>query len=246
MQLFISHSVGDQGLNLPINYSYMLQSILYKSLTDHRALGNYLHDRSEVKLFSVGPIKGKYRIKDKRITFIEKISFEVRCPNPIVLQLMKQYIDREGINYNNQHYSNIQTKLRDETIESEDVMIEMMAPICVYQTDFESKKTHFFRPDEEEFYEQIILNFYRKYESCFGVRPESGIGLYPVEVTRKDKVVTRYKGMVLSGWKGTYRLVGKRKYLDFLYQTGLGTKNSQGFGMFSVIQENGGTFDEWE
>ena len=39
----------------------------------------------------------------------------------------------------------------------------------------------------------------------------------------------------ISGWYGEYYLVGKRKYLDFLYQTGLGSKNSQGFGMFDVI-----------
>ncbi len=90
------------------------------------------------------------------------------------------------------------------------------------------------------------MNFYRKYESCYGTKPKSGIGLYPVEVGNKDKVVTCYKGMMLSGWKGIYRLIGQRKYLDFLYQCGLGTKNSQGFGIFSVIQENGGTLDEWE
>lgn len=246
MQLLISHSVKDQVLDLPINYNYILQSILYKSLSNHKALGDYIHNREDVKLFAVSPIKGRYRIKEKRIHFIENVSFEVRCPNPIVLQIMKEYFDREGIMYNKQHYTNIKTKFQDETIESEDIMIKMQAPICVYQTDFESKKTHFFQPDEEAFYEQIILNFYRKYESCYGIKPKSGIGLYPVEVSKKDKVVTQYKGMILSGWKGIYRLIGKRKYLDFLYQTGLGTKNSQGFGMFSVIQENGGCIDEWE
>ena len=33
---------------------------------------------------------------------------------------------------------------------------------------------------------------------------------------------------------GEYELIGEPKYLDFLYQTGLGSKNAQGFGMFEV------------
>ena len=49
------------------------------------------------------------------------------------------------------------------------------------------------------------------------------------------KIVTRYKGSYINAWYGTFQLKGKRKYLDFLYQTGVGSKNSQGFGMFEII-----------
>ena len=53
-------------------------------------------------------------------------------------------------------------------------------------------------------------------------------------ILEKDKYLTKYKGFFINGWKGIYQLSGERKYLDFLYQTGLGAKNSQGFGMFDV------------
>ena len=49
------------------------------------------------------------------------------------------------------------------------------------------------------------------------------------------KLVTRYKGILITAWYGTYQLTGERKYLDFLYQTGLGAKNAQGFGMFEIL-----------
>ena len=47
--------------------------------------------------------------------------------------------------------------------------------------------------------------------------------------------MTKYQGNYITAWYGKYLISGKRKYLDFLYQAGLGSKNSQGFGMFEII-----------
>ena len=55
-----------------------------------------------------------------------------------------------------------------------------------------------------------------------------------IKITAKDKFVTRYKNFYISGWFSEYRLEGNRKHLDFLYQAGLGSKNSQGFGMYEI------------
>lgn len=242
MQLIISHPIKEV-LELPINYNYIIQSILYSALRRMKDLGAYIHESNQIKLFSVSPIRGKYQVKNKRIYFYERVSFEVRSPNPLVLHVIKDSFDQYGITYNNQHYPRVETELVDETIESEDILIRMDGPICVYSTDFETKYVHYYTPWEDGFYEQIWINFIHKYEACYGVLPEDEIGMALVDVKKSDKVVTKYKNMILSGWKGVYRIAGKRKYLDFLYQTGLGTKNSQGFGMFTVI---GGYEDEWE
>ena len=59
--------------------------------------------------------------------------------------------------------------------------------------------------------------------------------LLPVKVQDRDKCVTKYKGFYITGWCGEYVLKGERKYLDFLYQTGIGSKNAQGFGMFDIV-----------
>ena len=49
------------------------------------------------------------------------------------------------------------------------------------------------------------------------------------------KMVTRYQGILIIAWYGTYRLSGECKYLDFLYQIGLGAKNAKGFGMLEIL-----------
>ena len=49
------------------------------------------------------------------------------------------------------------------------------------------------------------------------------------------KMVTRYQGILITAWYGTYKLSGKRKYLDFLYQISFGTQNTQEFEMFEIL-----------
>ena len=59
--------------------------------------------------------------------------------------------------------------------------------------------------------------------------------IIPYRVRTRDRIVTNYKGQYITAYKGQYVLAGERKYLDFMYQAGLGAKNAQGFGMFDII-----------
>ena len=242
MQLRITHKVPN-GLTLPINYQHILQSIIYKNLTKACGYSDFLHNRGylfeerEYRMFTFSSIQGKYRVdmKNKEIKFEEKVSFEVRSPEVFLIRQFAENIQKNGITYFNQHFENIKLSIMDDTVEEEELYIKMRTPICVYSTDSTSGKTYYLTPQEEGFYELIIENFLRKYIAYYGVEPKEGIWIEPVYITEKDKFVTNYKGTYISGWKGEYHLLGQRKYLDFLYQTGLGSKNAQGFGMFDII-----------
>ena len=94
---------------------------------------------------------------------------------------------------------------------------------------------YYYNPDESEFYEAVAQNFYRKYQACYGVRPHTLISLMKVDDGSMKKFVTNYQGNYIIGWFSRFRLCGERKYLDFLYQAGLGEKNAQGFGMFEIL-----------
>ena len=116
-----------------------------------------------------------------------------------------------------------------------ELQIKMKTPITIYSTDAESKSVYFYAPDEEFFYKKINDNFCRKYLAYCGIVPVTAIKIQPIQVSAKDKFVTKYKQSYITGWYGIYKLIGERKYLDFLYQVGLGGKNSQGFGMFELL-----------
>lgn len=237
----ITHKLVEK-LVLPLNYHHILQAVIYRCLEKTTVRYNdFLHDEGFVrgnrnyKLFTFSLLSGRYEIANKKITFYGEVSFEVRSPEIFMIKLLAETLAKDGIRYGDYHVPHVNAILMDETVEENTLLIEMITPICVYSTDPETKKTYFYHPAEQGFEEMISENFIRKYTACYGIEPESDVVIEPVRVTEKDKFVTNYKGFYLSGWKGIYRLYGERKYLDFLYQTGLGSRNSQGFGMFRLL-----------
>ena len=241
MQLIISHSLPEK-LILPMGYHHVLQSIIYHNLQESAGISTFLHnrgfdaDKRQYRMFVFSGLKGKYEIEAGKIIFREQVSFQVRSPEHLFLKLLKESIEKNGINYLGQRYTDVKVTLADDVISTNHLKIRMLSPICIYSTDRESGKTHFYGPDEAEFAKRVNENFRRKYLAYTGIEPSSDIVLKPLRIEKKDKYVTKYKGFYISGWLGEYELSGEPKYLDFLYQTGLGSKNSQGFGMFEVAE----------
>lgn len=104
------------------------------------------------------------------------------------------------------------TILDDYTIEDEEIIIEMISPVCQYSTDTETGKTYFFMPTDEKFAYEVNANFKRKYEAYYGKEPDGDIYLEPIRLTDRDKYVTKYKGFYITAWKGQYVLSGRCIY----------------------------------
>lgn len=242
MQLLIKHK-ADPEIVLPINYHHILQSIIYKGISEMPEYAAQIHEygypngKRFYKLFQFSLLKGKYRIEQRQIIFFEDISFEVRSVDASLLRALKKWFEGNGICYGERKIREVEMKLTDRTVEQNEILIRMKTPLTVHATDRFSKKTFYFRPDEERFSELVNDNFKRKYEAYTGIMPDENIKFEVVKFSERDKYVTNYKGFYISGWYGIYRLKGKRQYLDFLYQTGVGDRNSQGFGMFDLKKE---------
>lgn len=241
MQLLISHKLNEH-LVLPMNYQYIIQSIIYRSIGEQPTYSEFVHDQGynymdrSYRMFVFDFLQGKYETGDGKIVFRDRVSFSVRSPEVSFIRLLKEAIEKKGINYLGQHYDDIELTLMDETITTDTLKIKMRSPISVYSTNPDTGKSYFYTPEESGFYELVNENFLRKYLAYTGVMPSSRIVLTPVMISPRDKFVTKYKGYYVSGWNGTYELMGEPKYLDFLYQAGLGSRNSQGFGMFDVVK----------
>lgn len=238
MQLIVNHKL-DRPLELPISYHHILQSIIYNNLEATPEYSEFLHDIGYVvenkrfKLFTFGSIKGKYSIQNGKIIFENEITYEIRSVEPKLLIILKEQLEKYGVIYISQHYSDVIAKLDDRKCENTEVGIKMASPICVYDTT-EDGKTIYYGPEDSKFYKKINENFRNKYKAYTGVQPEDEVQIQLERLHPKDKYVTKYKGFYIVAWKGHYILKGKKEYLDFLYQTGLGGKNSQGFGMFDI------------
>lgn len=229
-------------LTIPVNYQYILQSVIYNHLRQDKLQKEFVHnngwkyDERSYRFFQFGGLKGKYTIDKGMITFDGEVYWEIRGIDSRMMHVLHNSITASGLRFIDQEVELISNDIYDEEIESDEILIDMISPICVYSTDVHTKHTHFYSPDEEKFAGQIADNFIRKYYAYTGIMVDDGIEVEVVDYSPKDKVITKYKGFYLDGWKGRYKLKGKRKYLNFLYQVGLGAKNAQGFGMFKVIQ----------
>ena len=237
MELIITHDANN--LILPIAYNSILQGIIYNNLSEKPELSRFIHNNGysfnsrKTKGFTFSNIEGKFRIDNKKIIFNGLISLRIRSINPILINTIANSIRNNGINYCGQQYNDVSCEIKDESVEEDSIYIQMVSPICIYQTI--DCKTIYYTPLDEEFYELLNDNFYRKYFSYFGIYPYSRINIIPIDVREKDKIVTKYKNFYIMGYKGVYKLEGERKYLDFLFQVGLGSKCSQGFGMFDIL-----------
>lgn len=233
MQLIIKVKLNTP-CTLPIGYHHILQSAIYAQIGGNLHDVDFKYDKRGYKLFTFGPLEGRYVISNKTIIFNDELSFEVRCfVDEIGLNIINN-VTRNGIRLGRNTYKDVEVKIQRHVIEDDNIIISMKSPICVYATD-EDKHTSYFNPGEEEFYFAVEDNFVRKYAAVMGEYPEDSITFRPIKYNQRDRYFTKYKGFYIEAWKGIYELSGETEYLNFLYDVGLGSKNSQGFGMFEIL-----------
>ena len=241
------------SLVLPLNYEEIMQGFLYRSIQDME-LANFLHDRGvmkekrQFKLFTFSRLFGKFILhrEKKQIEFVDRIYWHVSSVlDDLIIDLGQNFLQREQIMIHGQPAWIEETAVRNLQVEEkESYMIKMLSPITVYQTFTNAsgkKRTHYFSPFDHVFSYMIEKNFVNKYEAYYEREPGGRLQIKPVRVSRRNKVVTLFKNTRINAWSGIYELVCSHEHLQFLYDTGLGAKNSQGFGMFEVIEEKTST-----
>lgn len=206
------------GCCLPIAYQQLTQGALYAAWR-----GSYpqLHDEGfagdgqTFRLFTFGPL-------------------EVRSPVEDLLYALGKSLTGAGA----LRLGRCVLPLRD--LHSEDhywfaapLPVRMVSPLTLHKS-LPGGKTLFLRPDDDAFAAQLIANTAHKLAACRSTADPS-VTLCPMGTRLPRKRVTQFKGIYLTGWDGDFLLDGNPETLCLLYQTGLGDRNSQGFGMFRLL-----------
>lgn len=223
-------------ITLPIAYHHIQQAAIYALIKGDLHEKGALYQKRDYKLFTFGPFLGKYQIKNRKITFYDQMSFEFRCYDEEIMNNVIFNLRNHGFRLGDISYHNITIGTEDVVIEDNALLVRMKSPICVYETDT-FKHTNYLTPEENRFYELIEDNFRRKYAATFGELPKDMIHIQLEKYSERDKYLTKYKDFYIEAWKGYYLLSGSPEYLTFLYNTGIGAKNSQGFGMFEIVDK---------
>jgi len=241
MQLIVKIELAEP-LTLPINYNHIQQATIYNLMSGAEGISDFAHNQGyqyenrTFRMFCFSPLKGNYSVNDKKITFTENVTFEIRSQSNIFILKMWDSLKQSRIRLGNAEIGHVDTEITDKTIRNNCIEICTKAPITVFSSDEDGSKI-FKSPDDEDFYGLIADNFIRKYTAFYGAYPESDIKIDGTMGMDYRKMVTYFHRAPIVGWSGRFVLQGDPGYINFLYNTGLGSKNAQGFGMFDVYEK---------
>ncbi|WP_434640912.1 CRISPR-associated endoribonuclease Cas6 [Thermoanaerobacterium thermosaccharolyticum] len=238
---------GEKDLLLPIQYNHIVQGFLYNQMTDSD-FSNFLHnegfkyEKRKFKLFTFSRLEGEFRILKKENKIRIKPPFKLTVASPIdefIFDISRNIFKKDYCEFNNQRY-----KLNSLNIDSppafrDRARIKFISPVVMYSTIEEKglKYTYYYSPWDNNFSLLLLSNLLKKYELIHGEKLlDPYFKLYPIgEKDNKYQKVIKYKNTVIKGWMGIYDIECSPDLLELSYYTGLGSKNSQGFGCFEIL-----------
>jgi len=228
-------------ITLPLAMNEIIQGLLYNTIGSDKDYSSELHNVGhnsqgrKYKLFTFSELTGRYEINGKHIIFLSDASLTVSSADAYFMQLLIQrFVPGQSILLGNNRVTVKDARLENQDIYASQITVRTASPITVYITT-EDGKTVYYSPADPEFYEGIVTNARRKWESIHGDDKDFTLSIMPKEGIRFIRRNTRFKSTFITAWHGSFILRAAPSILAFLYDTGLGAKNSQGFGSFEIV-----------
>lgn len=147
MQLEVAINL-QEPLVLPLNYNHIIQSIIYRALSAMPDYSEFLHEYGygngsrQYKMFQFSQLNGDYYVEQKhrKIVFRSYVTFEVRSPEPLLINLLAMSFQHQGITFGTMNCRDIHLELYDYTVEETELLIRMKTPLTVYSTDYDTKE----------------------------------------------------------------------------------------------------------
>ncbi len=252
MRITLKLRAESMGLKVPVHYNHIVQSMIYANVD--RALANWIHEegyryhKRRFKLFTFSRLLGANRRFDPRtktIVFKGTLFLKIASVNNDILEsLATHFIKRGEITLSNNRCEVMAIEVEAPPRYNSPLLVHALSPIVTYTTFMDPqgrKKTYYYNPREEEFQEQILANLMRKAKALSNGRTIPSLKeayIRPVKITSRNQVITLFKGTVIKGWRGIFEIHLPKEYFSLAYDSGLGSKNSQGFGMIEVYNTN--------
>jgi CRISPR-associated endoribonuclease Cas6 len=235
-------------LILPLSYNLYLQAFVYTYLDEW--VSQFLHNTGfedkksgrRIKFFTFSRIipDGKVKFEDKRIHFYGTCNLVISSPYNEFIQSFASNLLKNGIfHLAGEILEVISIEVEGVPKYSESLLVKTLSPITVYSTLITKdgkKKTYYYNPFEKEFEQLVIENLKRKARIWFNEEVDNG-SIKPYKVSTKNEKIIVYKDTVIKGWDGIYEIKLPEKLFQLAFDAGLGSKNSQGFGLIEVWKE---------
>ncbi len=242
----ILENTENKDIILPIHYNEIIQKIIYKNLP--HLLANFLHNigfrykNKPLKLFTFSKLfSDKIKITKNKIFLKNPITLFISCPIEIIIKILKEnLLKKESVKLINNNLKIKEIIILNKPEFKNELKIKTLSPITTYKTIIKDNKkyTEYIFPDNPLFNKLIKENIIKKYSIIEGITNNNEIEPFNLEITpinTKIKIL-KYKNFIIKGVDGELLIkTDNPKIIEKIYDAGLGSKNSQGFGMFEII-----------
>lgn len=242
---------GPEKIVLPVQYNRLVQAMIYNNISEDLAVflheDGYLYGSRRFKLFTFSRLEGRFHMRaDRKIEFTPPIFLTVASPiERFLRELSEGMMRNDNLNLIGQRLNlesiGVYSPFEEEDLDNE-VVIKMLSPAVAYSTKTEEEtngpKTWYYSPWDDQFSQLITDNLAKKYELINNNDRLDGayVDVIPLgPINQRLCKILNYKGTVIKGWLGTYKLAGDKSLIKVAYDTGLGSKNPQGFGCFEIM-----------
>ncbi len=234
MQALLLTLTPRQPLSLPYAHSHILQGLVYHLLSSDPAVSATVHDLRDdagdaIKLFCFSDLIGRYRNESGKLYYSAQFSMEIRSAEDMLIGVIMEGLQQKTLVTVAGCPCTVRSvEMRERMFLSDEAVFTARTPVVLYRR--EDDFTRYFAPNEDEFYPLLANNLEKKYAAVFGRDYSGPLGIECLRCTADDKVVTRYKGTLITGYTGVFRIVADPDMLSVAYHCGLGGKNAMGFG----------------
>lgn len=247
MRCIAEFEITDSCPRLPLAYNSLVQALIYRHLD--RALASWLHEKGtplgkrQFRFFSFSRLLGRYRIDNGKIEFSGPVKFHIGSVHEEILQSLVEHLLQDP----EVHLGDNLCEIRGIEVEplpklSRPMRVRTLSPITTYstlKTAEGKKKTYYYEPFEADWEEQLLANLKRKAKALEWTEEQldglDGAHIRPLRVDKKNLRIMKYRDTVIKAWSGLYELDLPEPFFLLAYDSGLGSKNPQGFGMVEVV-----------
>jgi CRISPR-associated endoribonuclease Cas6 len=236
--------VTKAGLVLPIHYNEIIQGFIYKNL--HPEVAKKVHDEGFkdpetgkiFKFFTFSRLipENKPVINKNSIIFKSSVNLIVSSIyKDFIKSLVENLLSKNSISLENQEILINSLEILPLPEYKEKIRVRTLSPITVYTTFNENnkKKTYYYNPKEKDFCERLLENLKDKVRIWYGETISEGEIKF-IKLTYKKERIVMYKNTIIKGWDGVFELKLPKELFEMAFLTGLGAKNSAGFGCIEV------------
>ncbi|MGB9702974.1 MAG: CRISPR-associated endoribonuclease Cas6 [Candidatus Kapaibacteriota bacterium] len=242
--------------SIPINYQYLLSSVVYKIFQNgSQSIAKWLHDNGfkdekgrSLKLFNFsGLVFEKHKVREDIIHCSGVASFIFS--SPVKTNLIKTFVSGILLNPNFEIVSrNLSVKFYISNIEilpepifEETNYYKSITPINVSTQRIENgkRKIEYLNPSDKRYVTQIKNNLLKKFNLIYSDNLDSNIEI-TINSTQniKSKLITIKEGTMeetkVKGYLHELEIKAPYEIHKIAYYCGIGEKNSLGFGMIEL------------